>query len=365
MDYVEWCDSIATAMADYAERQYDHSVHIHVFARDFVVSRRLVNEFAAEDAVILDSAELLSVIGLDNDDLDLQFKRADLARLRDSYSRWIQAYSYNLDDISLVLLGVLNRLSQSERQGYTTVEEVDLARIVDEASRGAEGMTIDLDHAEEIFDDLVARGLAHPHKTMDTTRYKSSYLGAARLARARVAQDQEIDALRTAGEGDMLDFKRIYKLKSNAEKHEFAKDVTAMANAGGASPRYLLIGVEDNGAFFAPASAEAATEHREALNGINDARLQEILNSRTTRSPSVRISARGDHRDGPYLLIEITRDINHLPFRVYQDQAERTAHNAHDLGEVWVRKGTTKARATAAEIAALEQQADLFRRIRT
>lgn len=223
-------------------------------------------------------------------------------------------------------------------------------------------MTIVSDHAMELLDELVNHRLAHSHKTLGFTEYKSSYWGVARTNRAHVKTDREIDFLRTAGEGDTLDYKRNYKLGTDAEKWEFTKDVTALANAGGAGSRYLLLGIEDNGEFYQPNAPNTEEAHRRLLDAATETRLQQIVAARTTHSPSIRVAAKGQHRDGPYLLLEITRDVGHLPYRIYRDQAERMAANAHELGEVWIRKGSTKLLATAAEVASLEHQAGLYRR---
>jgi hypothetical protein len=363
VDYVDWCDSLSAAMADYAE-QHDLNVHLHQFSGDFIASRPTLTSPMVGQAVVLDSAEILGVLGFDRHSPLVRFRHSDLPRLRDSFTRWLHAFTYELYNVSLALLNALNRLSQREENGYTTVEEVDLDRIVEELSQGTAGITISSEQAEELLDDLEHMNLAHSDKTIATAEYKSSYLGVARTARARVTQDQEIDALRTAGEGDTLDFKRTGKLNSPTEKQEFAKDVTALANAGGAGSRFLLLGIEDDGTFFVPPSPEEDAQHRQSLARIQETQLQEIVTSRTTQSPSVRIAARGEHRDGPYVLIEITRDVSHLPYRVFRDQPTRTGPDAHALGEVWVRKGSTKARATDAEIAALERQAALYTHIR-
>ena len=60
------------------------------------------------------------------------------------------------------------------------------------------------------------------------------------------------------------------------------------------------------------------------------------------------------------MLIEITRNVSHLPYRAYKVQADRSAANAHELGEVWIRKGSTKGLATSVEVAALGRQAALY-----
>ncbi len=364
MDYVEWCDAVADALADFAEGQPNRWVNLQQFAGQFVAMRALPNQVSVTQAVLRAAVDVLRVLGVGGTSPAIQFKYADLSRLRDKYFRWLYAAAISLNPLELALLGTLNQLSQHELGDYASVEEVDLRQIVEAINADPAGAPLEADRAEEVLDALERFALARGVKWIGLTRYESSYLGVARLARARVAQDREIDALRCAGEGDTLDYKRHYKLDTDAEKWEFAKDVTALANAGGQGPRYLLLGVEDNGEFYRPGSADEERAHRALLDITTETRLQQIVTSRTTHSPSIRIAARGDHREGPYVLIEVSRDVGHLPYRVYRKQATRTAPNASASGEVWIRKGSTKSLATLAEIAALEHQARMFQKTR-
>jgi hypothetical protein len=358
MDFVEWCDSLADGIADYAEL-HDRWVHLHPFADYLIDSKELPSSVGVKHAVILDADEVLNACGIRHDSDLRRLTRADIARLRDRYIRWAQAQT-PLDDSSLHFLHTLNELSQRPETLYTTADDVSIDDILRNVEQALGSASIDGDFAIEILDGLEAFGLARSRRYSDTTLCKCTYLGVARTNRSHILADQEIDLLRTAGESDSLDYKRYYKLASNDDKWEFAKDVTALANGGGIGPRYLLVGVDDDGTFYAPPSDDDAKQHRALLETITETRLQQILTSRTTHSPSVRLRARGEHRHGPYVLIEVIRDVRYLPYRVYQDQNQRTAPNAEQYGEVWIRKGTTKGKATPMEIAALEGRAALY-----
>lgn len=339
MDYVEWCDALAEGLAKFAESQPNRWVHVHQFADYFIASRQLVSNSGIEHAVILDSMEVMFACGLDNRSQGFYLKHGHLDLLRGHYDRWTRAQSISLDDHSLLLLDSLNRLSRRANNGYTTVDDVYLDAILAEVNQDPEGMRLDTDYAMELFDGLENLGLSHSQKFIGSTEYKSSYMGVARTNRAHVAADQEIDHFRTAGEGSGLDYKRHYRIKSNAEKWEFTKDVTALVNAGGLGARHLLLGVEDNGEFFRPSSADDEQEHRALLTAITETRLQQIVTSRTTHAPSLRVAARGEHRDGPYLVVAITRDVGHLPYRIYQNQA--TGRRPTPMN--WERCGSVKA----------------------
>ncbi len=314
----------------------------------------------------MDTHGLLRVYGfIDHSDLWVTLKYKDAELLRNPDDRWRSAALMALSDHALILLTTTNRLSQIPHEGFTTVDEVDLETIVTEAANGEDGILLAADLAEEVLDDLQHLGLVRSHKTMDSARYMSTYPGVARTERSYVAQDHEIDTIRAQGEGDTLDYKRHNPLKSPSDKRELVKDVISLANAGGMGPRYLLLGVEDDGKFYRPSRQDDADEHRGRLNNLRDNNLQQIISSWTTHSPSVRIAARGEHRDGPYVLLEITRNIAHLPYRLYAKQSERTSSTAHESGEVWIRKGSTNAPATPVEIAALEDQAARYIQVRS
>ncbi|MGN6031676.1 MAG: AlbA family DNA-binding domain-containing protein [Thermomicrobiales bacterium] len=168
--------------------------------------------------------------------------------------------------------------------------------------------------------------------------------------------DREIDKLRTQGEHDHLDYKRMYKLDSPSDKAEFTKDVLSLANTGGPVSK-LLVGVEDNGSFTIPLDA---AEHARLLRKLVDTTLQAIVSERTGVASSILVQ-HGEHREGPYVLITITSKTADLPYRFFIRPADAKLPGASQSGEVWVRHGTSKRLATADEVAALEERAILYR----
>lgn len=367
MDYVEWCDKLAIAIANYAETQHYRHINLHSFANQFTSARcasesTTVQRSQIKQAVILDSHGLLKLLRLAENSPSVQLKYSDLDLLRSNYDRWVSANDIQLDDLSLMLLGTLNRKSQDLSIVPPAILDIDLESVHAEPAASLNGKIISVDHARELLDRMESLGLVKGTHLLGPKKYKSTYLGLARTERTQIAKDRDIDVLRTAGEGDSLDYKRHYKLKTDVQKWEFVKDVTALANAGGAGSRYLLLGVEDDGEFFVSNGPTELTEHKKLLDDTTETRIQQIVSSRTTVSPSVRIVARGDHRNGPFVLIQIVRQVEHLPYRIYKDQEDRDASDADNRGEVWIRKGTTKAQCTAAEIAHLEHQSALFDR---
>lgn len=366
MDYVEWCDVLADALADYADQTHGRIVNVQQFAGHVLERLGLPSSGDAWTAAVMDTHRLLHIYGfVDYSDRFVTLKHMDGAFLRNRYDRWRGAASVKLSDQDLILLDTTNRLSQVTHNGYTTLREVDIETILAEVARGDDGFQFEAGFAEELLDNLVNQNLLRSNKTLDSAAYESTYLGVARSERAYVAHDHEIDNLRAQGEGDTLDYKRHNPLRSKKDKRDFAKDIVSLANAGGSGPRYLLFGVDDDGQFYRPASQSDADTHRALLESLRESNLQQILTSRTTHSPSIRIAARGNHRDGPYVLLEISRYIAHLPYRVYDDQTERTSVDADKYGEVWLRKGATNAPATPVEIAALEKQAAHYTRSRS
>src|SRR5687768_5626332 len=90
MDYVEWCDYLANELADYAEAN-DRWVHLQVFARHLIEKHQWNPGNALETAIVLDSAEVMRVCGIDVGGPQIHLKFAHLTGLRDHNSRWLSA----------------------------------------------------------------------------------------------------------------------------------------------------------------------------------------------------------------------------------------------------------------------------------
>lgn len=365
MDYVDWCDEICKMAADHAEAGMNPR-HLDLWP----FSDEVLNRFGT---AITDTARFV-VFGVVQDvsgafgigsavHTSYGFTQKDLDVLRSPYARWKAAMEIELDDLSIALLqAIANATIRREGDEHFSIGEVSIQSLMKDPTIRYRGEQLTREHAFEVLDALRSKQMINEHSTLSTADYSIRYCGAARLSRAIVIADEAIDELRSQGEGDALDYKRELTLNSPTQKLDFVRDVTAMANAGGAGPRHLLVGVEDSGEFHIP-PADKVDAHRSAVLQINDATLQQIVGSRTTHSPSVRVSGRGEHRQGPYALIEIRRDIGHRPYRVYPETSDRSRSDAHQHGEVWIRKGSTKQMATDEEIKSLERLADQYRSI--
>ena len=256
----------------------------------------------------------------------------------------------NLDSFELAILSGVRDLGERQQANFADLGEVGSDDLLADARRRCPDHPTEIEDQLEIIESLERYSLLKARKYSDRWLCQPTYQGIARLARYAVASDAAIDELRTLGEGDSLDYKRVYDLGSDDKKYAFAKDMVAFANAGGVETPRVLVGVENNGKFHAPETPEQGQKHRSALDLLTDDRLQLIVSARTAPTPTVRVIARADHRHGPFVLIEVVRDVAKLPYRVYRTPADKLSPNADELGEVWIRKGATNSRASELEI---------------
>jgi hypothetical protein len=363
-DYGEWCDDITLKLADYAEAQYGNFVNLNQFAQEYLheIGYPSPTEDSARWRVISAIQDVSQAFGLPFDGQSVHYGILDLDTLRKSYARWeaCMQLPIELDQDDLSLIDTLNQLSQQEKQGTWSVEEIGIGDLLAAAGLKYRGASLSIERALALLKPLTGYKLVKAHLTMGYSGFKATYVGVTRRSRTQVIDDAEIDDLRLAGEGDTLDYKRRLVLNSPTQKLDFAKDVCAFANAGGHGSRYLLVGVDDNGTFPSDATNPS---HIESLNQLRETTLQQITTERTLHTPSVKIKGRGVHRDGPYVLIEISRNPAYLPYRTYANPTDRHLPSADTLGEVWIRKGSTKHLATLEEIRSLEKQASEYRRV--
>jgi len=363
MDFVKWCDGIAAALADYAENQPTRLVNVQRFATHLLDDPLARDGYNPRyDSVVQTAAEMLEPHGLGHGAQSVTLLYSEIEELREAYDRWVEVAKVMVGNEELLLLSTLNRLSVIELPEFATVRDVSVDTILtDSQVRQALGNDRP-DRLEERLYDLAALGLARDFRYKRQLR--STYRGVTRTTRSDVADNTYLDLLRTAGEGDALDYKRTYPLSSDSDKHKLAKDVCAFANAGGSNPRVILVGVEDDGQFFLARSSQEEEAHKRQLMSMTETRLQEIVSARSAPSPSIRVKA-GTHRDGPYVLIEINRDVANLPYRTFRSPGDKRNANAEDVGEVWIRKGSTNGEATALEVEGLKRQATLYLNIRS
>lgn len=358
MDYVEWCDSICTNLADYGEAQSGF-VHLSSFASAYLKDRQILATEQANQNVIMAVDAVFRVFRhhLDSPRLNLAYE--DIELLRASYARWQAVFKVNVDDTELAVLEALHRLSIVEDNGTFSIESVRLADMLIDPSLESLTSPLTEDRLIQLLKRMETRKLTRPSVFIGDSSCKATYAGAVRVTRNRIIADSEIDQLRVQGESDMLDYKRHIKVGSKTEKAEFARDVVAFANGSGEVKRFL-VGVEDDGGFTVSSDPLA---HAHEIKSLNETTLQQIVSERTVQAPSIRITERGVHRDGPYAVIEIKSNIGHLPYRFFETPADSKLPGAALAGEVVIRKGTTKQRASADEIAALENRSKLYRQL--
>jgi hypothetical protein len=358
MDYVEWCDFLADKLATYAEEN-QRWVHLQIFARALLPQTELPRTNNAENAIVLDAQEVVgATFNSDLGGVQFRLKHSQLTELRDRRARWIDSRRIPIDTYGESILRVLNDLSQQSLGPFVTADWVDFADVAEMYVKHFPHLTLDTEDLLERLEEMDPWGLLNSDLGIGFSRFKSSYRGIAYLNRVPAISDQQIDEIRTAGEGDTLEYKRIYHLESKEAKYEFTKDVTALANAGGLGDRYILVGVEDDGSFYLP-NGESSSAHVNQLALLKAERLQEILSSRTLSAPTLTIT-HGQHRLGPYVMIKVNRDTAELPYRVVRSPTDRENPDAIQKSEVWIRKGTTKSLATPTEISSLVRQAETY-----
>ncbi len=359
MDYTSWCDRILEELARWLKRQpYGLYGNLDSFTTEFLDSHNL--PFSLHESVIASILDVFRTFGLPDNDKNVQFKHQDLNVLTDAYGRWQAAFNinFNPDHAERTLIDAVNRHSIVPVDSGFAIEDVTRETLMQDAAVVALSQTHSEDHLHEILEELHQYELIREHGGLGWAEYRATYCGFTRVNRQQVLQDREIDELRFQGESDSLDYKRVLDLSSRKAKIDFAKDVLAFANTGGSPVKHILVGVNDDGSFHQPADA---TAHRESVHSLKDITLQQIVSERAIHAPSVTISAKGDHRDGPYTLIAIKSDPRNSPYRFFAEPNDAKQPGVSESGEVWVRKGTTKHPATPDEIVALERRAELYR----
>lgn len=294
---------------------------------------------------------------LDSPQLNLTYD--DFELLRASYARWQEVFKLDTNEIELAILEALNRLSITEDNGVFSIESVRIADMLADTAIGGLPAALTEDRLIQLLNRLETRKLARPSINIGPSSCKATYASAVRMTRDQVISDAGVDQLRVQGESETLDYKRHIKIGSKSEKAEFARDVVAFANGSG-EVKQFLVGVEDDGAFTISTDPIA---HTQEINSLKETTLQQIVSERTIQAPSIRITARGLHRDGPYAIIEIRSNIGHLPYRFFENPGDSKLPGAAQAGAVIVRKGTTKQRASTDEIASLEKRAALYRQL--
>ncbi len=336
VDYVSWCDNIAQSLAAYAEGRPDHYVNLQQFTGFYS------SEFGVSShSVMLALGDFLQYSGINIRDMTVRLSNHTRQRFSHPQQVWEEAFARTLSAEQLIVLASLNRRSEDATSAVPTIGEVEPVDIATELAMS----TID---AREVLEELELMDLAASHTTISFKRFKPTYLGLCRTKRSQVAHNQDLELYRTAGESEKIDFKRHYKWKNQSSKNEFAKDVAAMANTGAVDDGVIILGIENDGSFYQATSPSDQEEHEQLLCSATDERLQQILNTRVTPSPSIS-TFHGEHANGNYVIVRVTSNPEDRPYKC-------TVNG----NKVYVRTGSVTKEASQHEIDRMNDRATRF-----
>lgn len=199
-----------------------------------------------------------------------------------------------------------------------------------------------------LINQLSALGLVDgSHRTFGSFKVSPTYAGVVR-GTEKVATDGQalVGNLLEDWETTNVEFKSELHLGTKDEKAEFVRDVLALANTQVTGDRSLVTG-------FDPKTHDFTTP---ADLRVTQDTIENILNEFTKPSVAVLYKAfEWIDGSGDVGLLEVVRDRTKVPYRVARDLAgERKRIEADD---VFVRHNSHVAKATAKEIADLEEEA--------
>jgi hypothetical protein len=264
--------------------------------------------------------------------------------LRSCIPFWLPICHQNLEPEEERLLSAVNRLSEQCEDDHAWLKEIDYGHGLEGYSTpdgvNSEGSILDT------LDSLRNIELISPARWADLT-VRSSYRGLVWERKREYTDDVvTIDKLIADGETATVDFKRRLEMKRPPEKREFAKDMSALANARATGQRYMLIGVENDGRIYRTQNCEEQDEHERSLRQISQDTLQQILNEATRPVLTVRYDV-VEHPDGPVGRLEVLRHRSDIPYAVVKD--DRTV--------VYVRREAVTQEATQDEIEEMQRRA--------
>ena len=137
----------------------------------------------------------------------------------------------------------------------------------------------------------------------------------------------QLKALIQAGEADYIERKRLVDLSQLRTQAEFIFDMLSLANAHTDGPRYLLIGVNNDGSLAGIDPGE-----------YDDARFQQVINSRV--EPPIHFSFREYVVDGATIgIIAVQRSIQR-PHVISKQLGDNTQVYRHQ-GETRIKRGSS------------------------
>jgi hypothetical protein len=282
---------------------------------------------ALRDLELLGAVELSGPHWIKDTDLTRQIRRG--ASLRDA---WPQIAAIDLDPEHLEFLSAAVELSERQAERWASTHELTVDEVLDALSWAREAHDY-WKIAHELAEAACLRVQGYGGGAIDLV---PTYIGVVRATEAaEAAWIAEVAELIKEGENTNVDLKRELELKTKAQKAELVKDVLALANTKSpGSKRYLIVGVDDDGRFFADANPKVSKDTLEDVLG-HYARPVPDIRYRTVETP------------GRIGIVEIMRDPAKVPYRVNEPIEKLTK------GDVFVRHGSHVAKADAEELADL------------
>ena len=256
---------------------------------------------------------------------------------------WPAIVGQFLDPQQEAVLAALVHLSERRDTEWATVEPVDVHDLWrdlgwDEHDRDPFFLVNGL--AE--LGLLKARLFGGPSGTLYPT-----YRGVVRVSEQVATEWQErLEALVAEWETTTVEFKREIELGTPKRNAEFARDITALANTKASGPlRYLIVGYDADTHIFV----------RSVDPGIDQDRLEQVLNAYAAPSLDIRYFTVEHQADGQVGVVDVRRMAEKLPYRLTKGGGKIA------LDTIFVRHGSQIEPPTEAELAALEGEGERAR----
>ena len=336
MDYVDFVDRVMTAIATQwrAAGPSGQAVGIDLGqATDDLLSEASLGE-AQRTLVMLDAVRDLEDMGLvtfrsrHSVALSQEGRKFPDASLP---SAWPQIFEIFVDQDQVEFLDSVVELSMTGQGEYAALSWVDLKDV--DASLGGEWDRDAALQASSFARSLDDMGLVRFRGTLGGGTIRPTYVGVVRVTREEPTESyQLLSRLVAEGETTNADFKRELNLRRDREKAEFVRDVLALGNTKSSGERFLIIGIEDDGAPYAQPVDATITQER----------LEQILQSYAEPWPPIRYRV-AQWQATTVGILQVLREpekLPHLPTRTLARLVE---------GEVYVRHGSHTEPATPAE----------------
>ena len=339
-DYVEFADRVMRTAAELVEDDYNarqSGVDVREVAQ--ALGLNIEGDFWQSDnrlAIlhVVDDLEGLGLATVSSDYMRIEVSdRGRAARKLSLRTGWRAMFSaVQLDDEERALLRAAVLRSEDRHDRFATMREIQL-----EEAFADLGWPPDPRRIVNVGGALKRKGCLHGLGAQFPMR--PTYLGVVLATREVEAEVQALltDLLRD-WETTTIEVKRELPLNSPKQKHEFVRDILALATTQGRQSRYLVVG-------FDPKTREPFCSVDPALKQDD---IENLLNAHVrTRAPGVR------YRTVPWAsitagLVEVVRDPTAVPYRAGNAVVTRFG------GEVFIRRLSHVAIATDEEVAELE-----------